>query len=52
MELYAWLKLVHNSTNMAPLELKLAELESYESQLSNSASFKPDGAILAELWPI
>ena len=67
----------HNSANMAPLGLKLAEskscesqlsgklrvssesvglklveLESYQSQLSDSASSTPNGAILAESWPI
>ena len=50
MELYARLKLVRNSTNMAPFELKPAELESYESQLFYSANFNSNGLILAELW--
>ena len=50
MGLYARLKLVRNSANMSPFELKLAELESYESQLFNSASFNLNGLILAELW--
>ena len=39
----------HNSANMAPLGFKRAELESYEYQISNSASFNPNGTILAEL---
>ena len=42
--------MARNSTNMAPFELKPAELESYESQLFNSASFKSNGLIFAELW--
>ena len=42
--------MVRNSTKMAPFEFKPAELESYKSQLFNSASFNSNGLILAELW--
>ena len=50
MELYARLKVVRNSANMAPFELNPAELESYESQRFNYASFNSNGLILVELW--
>ena len=52
MELYARLQLVRKSTNMAPFELKPAELENYESQLFNSVTLNPSRLILSKLRTI
>ena len=62
VELYDPLELAHDSGDIVeeqlvdkqpefgPEGLKLAELRSYESHLPNSASFDPNGAMLAVLW--
>ena len=48
-ELSSLLQIASNSANMAPLELKMAELKSHDSQLFNSATFNPNGTILVEI---